>query len=127
MPTVATWQNVAVAVRRPSSSFTPEEQAQINYWLAGVELLIKSRLGPIAELDQDTVRYVETEVVAEKVRRAGRAESSVTVTVDDATVTRRYDSVHASDVTAELWALFGSGHTASAYSIGVTSPVDVVE
>lgn len=115
MPTVATWQNVAVAVRRPSSSFTPDEQAQINYWLAGVEL------------DQDTVRYVETEVVAEKVRRAGRAESSVTVTVDDATVTRRYDSVHASDITAELWALFGSGHTASAYSIGVTSPLDLVE
>jgi hypothetical protein len=124
---VATWQEVAVALGRPSDSLNADQQAQITYWLNGVELLIKSRLGPIADLDQDIVEYVETEAVAEKARpyiTAGGA-TSVTVTADDGTVTRRYERVTVDDVTDDLWALFGSGFTASAYTVAVTSPLDL--
>ena len=123
---VATWEDVAVAVGRPSADFTSDQQAQIAYWLDGVEMFIKSRLGPVDELDHDTVQYVETEVAAEKAQRwlEGGA-SSVTVTADDGTVTRRYDSVSAADITAELWGLFGSGFGGTAYTVGVSSPLDL--
>lgn len=123
---VATWQEVAVALGRPSSDFNADQQAQITWWLAGIELLIKSRLGAIADLDQETVEQVEVEAVAEKVRRAGRSESSITVAVDDGSVTRRYENrVTADDITPDMWGLFGSGYTGSAYSIGVSSPLDI--
>lgn len=123
---VATWQDVAVAVDRPSADLTAGQQAQITYWLNGAELVIKSRLGEIAELDADVVKYVETEVVAEKVRRSLRAESSITVAVDDGSVTRRYENrVTAEDFPADLWSLFGSGLSSTAYSVAVASPLDM--
>lgn len=122
---LATWQDVAVAIGRPSSDLTTDQQAQITYWLNGAELVIKSRLGTIADLDADTVKYVETEVVAEKLRRSLREESSITVAVDDGSVTRRYENrVTAADFTADLWSLFGSGLGSTAYSIAVSSPLD---
>lgn len=124
---VATWEDVAVALGRPSSAITDAQQGQIEFWLAGVELLIKSRLGVIASLDQATVKYVETEVVAAKARPfiVGDGATSVSVSTDDGTVTRRYESVKASDITGDLWALFGSGSTSTAYTIPVTSPLDL--
>lgn len=61
---VATTDDVAVALGRPISS---AEEDQINYWLAGAELLIKSRLGDLALLDQDALKYVETEAIVAKV------------------------------------------------------------
>lgn len=123
---VATWQEVAVALGRPSSDFNADQQAQITWWLAGIELLIKSRLGPIADLDQDSVKQVEVEAVAEKVRRSGQSESSITVSVDDGSVTRRYENrVTADDITADMWGLFGSGYTSSAYTIKVSGPLDI--
>ena len=121
---VATHTDVGVALRRTISD--PAEQAQVERWLTGVELLIQSRLGPVGALDVETVKYVEAEVVAEKVRRAGRTESSITVSADDGSVTRRYDNrVTSGDVADDLWALFGSGVTSSAYSAPVTSPLDL--
>lgn len=123
---VATWQEVAVALGRPSSDFTADQQAQITWWLAGIELLIKSRLGLIADLDAETVKQVEVEAVAEKVRRSGQSESSITVSVDDGSVTRRYENrVTAADISGDMWALFGSGITSSAYTISVSSPLDI--
>lgn len=123
---LATWQNVAIALGRPSDSVTADQQAQLTYWLNGVELLIKSRLGPIADLDQDVVRYVETEVVAGKARPhlLNGGATSVTVTADDGTVTERYPSIKPADITGDLWAMFNNGTTSTAYTIGVVSPVD---
>ena len=124
---VATWQDVAVAIGRPSTEITDGQQAQISYWLNGAELVIKSRLGDVADLDEDTVKYVETEVVAEKLRRSLREESSITVAVDDGSVTRRYENrITDADFTSDLWSLFGSGLGGTAYSIPVTSPLDIV-
>lgn len=121
---VATYTDVGVALRRTISD--PAEQAQITWWLDGVELLIKSRLGTVSLLDQAVVKRVEVEVVAEKVRRAGREESSITVSVDDGSVTRRYETrVTAGDIDDDLWALFGKKFAGSAYTIGVKSPRDL--
>lgn len=101
---VATWQDVQVALGR--SLATEAEQAQVAWWLDGVELFIAARLGDVADLDEMTVKYVEVEAVVAKINRSGRAESSVTVTVDDGSVTRRYDNaVTASDITDEWWQL----------------------
>lgn len=123
---VATWQEVAVALGRPSSDFNADQQAQITWWLNGVELFITSRLGAVAALTQTTVKQVEVEAVAEKVRRSGRSESSITVSVDDGSVTRRYENrVTAADITDDMWALFGSAYTGSAYTIGISSPLDL--
>jgi hypothetical protein len=100
---VATYEDVAVALGRPIS--TEAEQAQVEWWLSGVELFITARLGDVAELDQDVLLYVEVEAVVAKIQRAGRSESSITVAVDDGSVTRRYESVTADDIIDVWWNL----------------------
>jgi hypothetical protein len=113
---VATYEDVAVTLGRPIS--TESEQAQVEWWLDGVELFIVARLGPVADLDQTVVKYVEVEAVADKVRRSGRDESSITVAVDDGSVTRRYESgVTASDITDEWWQLLDPDSNTATASI----------
>jgi hypothetical protein len=103
---IASSDDVAVPLGRPiSSTGDPSEEDQVNYWLDNIELLIRARLGDLTLLDQDVLRYVEVEAVAEKVRRNGRTESSITVHVDDAQVTRTYASVSASDILEDWWKL----------------------
>lgn len=63
---VATHEDVAVAIGRPIS--LAAEQDQVNYWLDAAELVITSRLGDVADLDQAAVRYVETEAAAAKLQ-----------------------------------------------------------
>lgn len=109
---VATYEDVAVAIGRPIS--TQAERDQVEWWLSGVELYMVARLGPVDDLNEDAVRYVEVEAVAAKVRRSGTLESSITVAVDDGNVTRRYENaVTAGDITDEWWNLLdpsiGSG------------------
>ena len=121
---VATYSDVGVALRRTISD--PAEQAQIEHWLTGAEMAVRSRLGNPALLDQDVLRYVEAEAVAEKVRRAGRDESSITVSVDDGTVTRRYENnMSIDDIAGDLWSLLSPARSGSAYTIGVSSPLDL--
>lgn len=118
-----TWQNVATALGRPASDFSEEAQAQITHWLTGIELLIRSRLGDLAQLDQDALAYVMAEAVAGKVRRdtALTRESSVTVSVDDGNVTRRFEQppapVTSDDITDELWDLLSPIATSEAFTI----------
>lgn len=112
----ATPADVATALGRPASSLTEDESAQIQWWLDGIELFITNRLGPVGMLDQAAVRYVEVEAVAAKKRRSGNTESSITVAVDDGSVTRRWDgAVGAEDITDEWWNLLdpNSGREAS--------------
>lgn len=114
--TVATYEDVAVALGRPIS--TEIEQAQVTWWLTGVEMAIKARFGEIAGLDQEAVKYVEVEAVAAKVQRRGTLESSITVAVDDGTVTRRYEnSVTAGDITDEWWNLLDPDSNTGSASI----------
>lgn len=113
---VATYTDVEVALGRPLPG--EPEQEQVEWWLAGVERFIANRLGPVEDLNEDDVVYVEVEAVAEKVRRAGTRESSITVAVDDGTVTRRYEneSVTAGDITDEWWELL-SGEVAGTVQV----------
>jgi hypothetical protein len=120
---VATYADVGVALRRTISDSA--EQAQIEHWLTGAEMAVRSRLGDPALLDQDVLKYVEAEAVAEKVRRAGREESSITVSVDDGSVTRRYDGMSVDDISTDLWSLLSPARSSSAYTIGTISPLDV--
>ncbi|MEO6509448.1 MAG: hypothetical protein ABIO16_00545 [Nocardioides sp.] len=101
---VASVEDVETALGRPIS--TDAEQAQVDWWLTGVELFIAARLGLVADLNEDLVKYVEVEAVASKIRRSGTAESSITVSVDDGSVTRRYENaVSSGDITDDLWHL----------------------
>lgn len=120
---VATYTDVGVALRRTISDTA--EQAQIEHWLTGAEMAVRSRLGDPALLDQAVLKYVEAEAVAEKVRRAGREESSITVSVDDGSVTRRYDPMGADDINDSLWSLLSPIRSSSAYTIPVFSTRDL--
>lgn len=121
---VATYSDVGVALRRTISDLA--EQAQIEHWLTGAEMAIRSRLGDVSLLDQDVLKYVEAEAVAEKARRSGREESSITVNVDDGSVTRRYDTLGVEDISTDLWSMLSPARSGSAYTVGVTSPLDVI-
>jgi hypothetical protein len=116
---VATWQQVAVALGRPAD-FGADQQAQITWWLNGVELLIKKRFGDVDDLDQDNLVYVEVEAVAAKVPPKGTAgESSVTVSVDDGSVTRRWEKspVTDGDITDEWWGLLSPVYATGTFTI----------
>lgn len=113
---VATYEDVAVALGRSISTST--EQAQVDWWLAGIELVIATRLGPVAGLNQDVLRYVEVEAVVGKVNRHGTRESSITVAVDDGNVTRRYENaVSADDITDAWWQMLDADSDRGSSSI----------
>lgn len=112
---MTTYEDVAVSLGRPITD--ANQQAQIDWWITGTEMLIQARLGDLAELDSEILNYVVVEAVAAKVNRAGRSESSVTVSVDDGSVTRRYENtMSAGDILDEWWTLLSPGISAGAYS-----------
>lgn len=113
--TAATTEDVETALGRPASS--DAEARQIVWWLSGVEILIQSRLGDLSALDQDVLRYVEAEAVVAKVRRGDSRVSSETVSVDDGSMTRRFETgVQTSDISDEWWALLNPVTGSSFYS-----------
>jgi hypothetical protein len=62
-------------------------------------------------------RPSEGEAAAAKVRRNGSPETSVTVSVDDGAVTRRYDNpASATDITDAWWDLLNPGSGSGAFS-----------
>lgn len=61
-----TVDNVAVGLGRSSSDMSILEREQIDQWLADARLLIQSRLGDLALLDQDILDYVVREAVVAK-------------------------------------------------------------
>jgi hypothetical protein len=100
---VATYGDVEVSLGRPIS--TAAEQQQVEWWLTGLEHVLAHRLGDLSELDQDVLLYVEVEAAVAKILRRDNRETSVTVSVDDGSVTRRYEAASAGDVMDEWWAL----------------------
>lgn len=114
---MTTYTDVAVSLGRPITD--PNQQAQVNWWITGAEMLIQARLGDLGDLDADVLNYVVVEAIAAKVNRAAAGgASSITVNVDDSGVTRRFESpVTASDITDEWWALLSPSLTTGAYSV----------
>lgn len=119
---VATHEDVAVALGRSIDS--APEQAQVEWWLSGIELIIGARLGDVSALDQDILKYVEVEAVAAKVRRGDSRVTSETISVDDGSRTTRYESASASDITDEWWNWLNPNVGSGAYSTRPTFEVD---
>ena len=116
---VATFSDVAVAIGRPITD--EAEQARVTYWLDAVELQIKARLGDVSLLDPDAVKFVETEAVA---ARLSNPEGYVSESIDDYSYrfgaeTRRIA------ILDEWWALLSPLNTGSAFTIPVSSPLDL--
>lgn len=125
---VATWEDVAVALGRPASDFSTDQQAQITWWLDGVEMFIVARLGDVGDLDDTIVKYVEVEAVVAKVDRSSRSETSITVTTDDGSVTRRFEgAVTAGDITDEWWQLLDPDSNGATASIRPSFEADGVQ
>lgn len=77
---VATVDDVSTALGRPI--WAADEIGQVGYWLDSAELMITRRLGPVADLDQPSVRFVETEAVVARMRNPEGFQSE---TIDDYT------------------------------------------
>lgn len=82
---------IAVALGRTAPDSGSVEAAQWSMWIADALMLIESRLGDPALLDQAKLDYVVREAVALMARRPDDA-TQVSVAVDDATVSRTYRS-----------------------------------
>lgn len=86
-----TVEDVATTARTAVTS--EQDRATVEQWIADVQLLLRLRFGDrLAEIDPDAVDYVVREVVAGRLRRPRDEASSQSVAVDDATVTRRWES-----------------------------------
>lgn len=75
-------------------SLTSAQTTQVLQWIADAELLINARLGAdkMATIDPDLYAFVVRQAVLRRLERAeAGSASSTTVSVDDASVTRRYD------------------------------------
>lgn len=107
---VATHEDVAVALGRPISDAA--EQAQVTYWLNAVELQIKARLGDVADLDEDVLKYVEVEAVATKMQNPNgyQSESIDDYTYRFGTETRRVT------ILPEWWDLLSPTGNSGAFS-----------
>lgn len=75
-------------------SLTPAQMDQVAQWISDAELLINARLGvdKMNTIDTDLYGFVVRQAVIRRLERADvGSASSTTVSVDDASVTRRYD------------------------------------
>ena len=113
---IATVDDVATTLGRSPSSLTTEETAQWSMWLDDAERQIRKRLGDVALLDQDDLAYVEREAVALKAKRPDPAQQ-ITISVDDGTVSKRYDRDAGQVVIlSEWWELLAPDIEAAAFS-----------
>ena len=107
---VATYTDVAVALGRPIADTA--EQGQVTYWLDAVELQIKARLGDVAALDQDVLKYVEVEAVATKMQNPNGYQSE---TIDDYTYRFGTETPRVT-ILDEWWDLLRPATAAEAFS-----------
>lgn len=83
--------DIETSLGRP---LTTAEQAQADQWIADAYMLIEVKFGETyADLDSSLLDYVVRESVAKRFRSgANGGASSTTVSVDDGSVTRRWDN-----------------------------------
>jgi len=107
---VAEYTDVEVALGR---DLTNVEVAQVTYWLDAAELLIGVRLGDVADLDQDVLKYVEIEAVLARMQNPNGYQSE---TIDDYTYRYGSESRRVS-IIDEWWELLTPSSSSSAFSI----------
>lgn len=88
-------------------SLTTAEQAQADQWITDAYMLIQIKFGDgYADLEADLVDYVVRESVSNRFRSgANNGASSISVAVDDGTVTRRWEN--STGESADSWLLDG--------------------
>jgi hypothetical protein len=103
--------NIAVALGRTAPTDPSVEFDQWSMWIADALLLIESRLGDPAELDQAKLDYVVREAVVAHVRNPDSA-TQVSVSVDDASSSRTYrSSAGRISILDAWWDLLSPTHT----------------
>lgn len=83
--------DIAAEIGRP---LTTAETAQVTQWISDAELLINTRLGAegMTGLDSDLYAFIVRQAVVRRLERVSTGSAtSKTVSVDDASVTTRYD------------------------------------
>lgn len=86
-----TVEDVATTARTAVTS--EADNAAVAQWIADVELRLRLHFGDrLPDLDTGAVDYVIREVVAARLLRPRDESSSQSVAVDDATVTRRWET-----------------------------------
>lgn len=118
--------NVATTLGRPTPDALDYDQWAL--WIEDTRMLIEARLGDLGELVPARLDYVVREAVAAKVRRTGDTATSVTVSVDDGSVTKRYDAspMSEADISEEWWALLSPEPVTSVSSTRPGFETDVV-
>lgn len=110
-------ETIATALGREKPEDGSPEANQWQMWIEDAELLIKARLGDLAELDQDNLNYVIREAVVAQVRRPDDA-TSVEVAVDDGRVAKRYSSSRGRVfIRDEWWALLDPKSDGRAFTL----------
>lgn len=110
----ATLTDVAESLGRP---ITDElEVAQVNRWLANVELLIRARLGDdLTAVAPDALVFVETEAVIRKIRNP---DGKVSEDIDDYRYRLNTDAARgAVFITDDEWALIVPRRARGAFTI----------
>lgn len=113
--------DIAVELGRPAPEPNSIESEQWTRWIAQALLLIRTRFGTLDGIDTDVLDYVVTQAVVAHVRRPDDS-TQVSTSVDDASVSRTYQSSAGRVVILpEWWALLsdarGTGSGAGAFAI----------
>jgi hypothetical protein len=116
-------EDIAVELGRSAPEEGTPEFEQWAQWIEDTLLLIQARFKDrFAQIDEGILDYVVRQAVASRARRPDSA-SSMTVTVDDGTVTRRYengDQAGSAYILDEWWDLLQpgeDGRVAGAFTI----------
>lgn len=107
--------DVAATLGRPITD--ANEVSQVNTWIAGVETIIKARLGGdrFEQLDPDVARFVISEAVARRVRNPDGKQNE---RIDDYSYGLSSDAARAELwLTDEEWALLTPTGTSGAFTI----------
>ncbi len=114
-----TWHDVQITLGR---TLTTPQQQQAEAWIVQARIIIATaaalRATTIDALDQGTLDMVVTEAVASRLKRPDDA-TQVSVSVDDAQVSRRYESSTGQiEITGAWWDLLFPSTSGRAFTIG---------
>lgn len=111
--------DIAVELGRTTPDQSDPVYAQWQGWIADALFLIRKRLGPIEDLDAETVDYVVRQAVTAHVRRPDDA-TQVTIAVDDANSSRTYKTSRGRvEIIDEWWAMLSPADNTSGRAFSV--------
>lgn len=102
-------------------TLTSLEAAQADQWIADALMLVEVRLGDPALLNQSALDYVVREAVVARFRNP---EGYASESVDDYTY-RHGSETRRVTIIDDWWRLLSPARSSSAFSIQVSSPLDI--